>query len=65
MKKKILYTAFFILCMHLYATSKEFSATGKKEEITKQANIKAIKEKQVDKETAAIFPLVYLFHAIS
>jgi len=66
MKKKIFYTLSFALCMNLYATSKEFSATGKKEEtVTEATKLAAIKEQQQNKELATGFPLIHLFHEMS
>ncbi|MBS1596937.1 MAG: hypothetical protein JST75_01840 [Bacteroidetes bacterium] len=65
MKRKIFYTLIFILCASQYATSKEFSATGKKEEIEKSAKVLVIKKQPCEQELASLFPLVNFFHQVS
>lgn len=65
MKRKIFYTLSFVVCLNLYATSREFSATGKKEETVTAARLATIKEQQQNKELATGFPLIHLFHEMS
>jgi len=61
MKSKIIYTLILVCCTGLYATSKEFSATGKQEEIAKQVTVPMIKQKPCSEEIAQLAPLVNIF----
>jgi len=61
MKRKIIYTLILVCCTGLYATSKEFSATGKQGEIAKQVTVPMIKQKPCSEEIAQLAPLVNIF----
>jgi len=64
MKRKFIYTLFFILCLGGYASSKEYAATGKKEECKERAKTKQIEQMAAEGEIAELSSIAHFFLAI-
>ena len=64
MKRKIIYALSFILCMSLYASSKEFTATGKKEDCKQQAKNLLIMQRIAEEEIADLSPIAHFYLTI-
>jgi hypothetical protein len=61
MKRKIIYTLSFILCMSLYASSKEYTATGKKGDCKEQAKALLVMQQTAEEEIADLSPIAHFY----
>ena len=61
MKRKIIYTISFILCMSLYASSKEYIATGKKEDCKERVKALRIMQQAAEEEIADLSPIAHFY----